>query len=166
MTITCIVAMAENRVIGRDGDLPWRLPADLKRFKRVTMGHTLVMGRKTWESIGRPLPGRTSVVLTKQVDYEVPEGVRVAASMDEALAGSAGEDEVFVIGGASVYAEALPRADRLVLTLVRTTSEGDVRFPDLEERDWEIVGEEDRPADERNPHDLCFRTYERAQPEA
>ncbi len=165
MIVACIVAMAANRVIGRDGGLPWRLPADLKRFRRATTGHPIIMGRRTWESIGRPLPGRTSIVVTRRPDYEVPEGVLIAGSLSEALAAAAeaeGSGTVYVIGGATLYAEALPRADRLLLTLVHDSPAGDVDFPPLDEQDWTLVEEEERPADEKNAHDLTFLTYERA----
>jgi dihydrofolate reductase len=162
VTLTVIVAVAENGVIGRENDLPWRLPADLKRFKRLTMGHPIVMGRRTWESIGRPLPGRTSVVLTRRDDFALPEGVLRAGSLDDALEHLAGEEEVFVIGGASVYAEALPRADRVQLTRVHAEPPGDVRFPGLEASRWRAVAEERHVRDDRHEHDFTFFTYERA----
>ena len=111
MRLSAIVAMASNRVIGANNQLPWRLPADLARFKRLTMGHTLVMGRKTYESIGRPLPGRTMIVVTRQRGY-APQGVKVAHSVDEALALAQGDDEVFIIGGAELYAQTMNQIGR------------------------------------------------------
>jgi dihydrofolate reductase len=159
MIVSCIAAVAENGVIGRDGALPWRLPADLKHFRRTTWGHTVVMGRKTWESVGRPLPGRRSIVITGRRGYEVPEGVRIARSLDEALMMSAGEGEVFVVGGSSLYREALPRADRLYLTRVKAAPDGDVHFPPFAPEEWDLVEREVRPADESNPHDLEFLLY-------
>ena len=161
MTLTVIAAVAENGIIGRQGDLPWRLPADLKRFRRLTTGHAILMGRKTWESIGRPLPGRTSIVLTGRAEYPLPEGVLRAGSLDEALALVPGEDEVFVIGGEALYAEALPRADRLQLTRVHASPSGDARFPAFDPSEWTLRSEERHEADERNPHAVTFRTWER-----
>jgi len=132
MIVSIIAAVAANGVIGRGGDLPWRLPDDLRFFKRVTMGHHLVMGRKTWASIGRPLPGRTFVVLSRDPALAIP-GVRVVHDLTDALAvaRAAGESEAFVIGGAEVFERALPLADRLYLTRVHADVEGDVRSPAL-----------------------------------
>jgi dihydrofolate reductase len=162
MRISCIAAMSENGVIGRDGGIPWRLPSDLARFKRTTMGHAIVMGRKTWESLGKkPLPGRRHVVITRRKGYSVPPGVDVVASFEEALERLRGEDEVFVVGGEKVYASALPRADRVYLTVVHTQIEGDTRFPDPELRGFQLVSEERREADEANPFAHTFRVYER-----
>lgn len=164
MILSCIAAMSENRVIGTDGRLPWRLPSDLAWFKRTTLGHAIVMGRRTWESIGsRPLPGRTSVVVTSRPDYPVPAGVIVVASLDDALARTAGEEEVFVVGGGVLFAEALPRADRLYLTVVHANLEGDTWFPRVDETAWKLVDEDPRPADERNAFPHTFRVYERAE---
>mgnify|MGYP002382291038 CR=1 FL=1 len=127
--------MASNRVIGVDGKLPWHVPADLQRFKALTMGHHIVMGRKTYESIGRLLPGRTSVIVTRQPGYLVP-GAIVAHSLDEALRSCANDSEVFVIGGGQLYAEALPRADRIYLTQVEGEFAGDIWFPALAPGEW------------------------------
>jgi len=163
MTLCCIAAMSENGVIGRDNAVPWRLPSDLAHFKRTTMGHTIVMGRRTWESIGeKPLPGRRHVVITGKQGYAVPPGVVVARSWEEALAGVRDEDEVFVVGGERVYASALPVADRVYLTIVHAEIEGDVRFPDPELAGFRLVSEERREADAANPYAHTFRTYERA----
>jgi dihydrofolate reductase len=162
MRVSIIAAVATNRVIGKDNALPWRLPADLARFKRLTLGHHVVMGRRTFESIGRPLPGRTTVVLTRNEAYE-PGGVRVAASLDEALdtAAGAGDDEAFVAGGAEVYRRALDRADRMYLTVVHGRVEGDAFFPEYDASAWAIVGREEHETDDRNPFRLSFVTYDR-----
>lgn len=158
MTLSAIVAMAANRCIGRDNTLPWRLPADLKRFKQLTMGHTLVMGRKTYESIGRPLPGRTTVVVTRQRDY-APEGVRVAHSLEQALALAPG-DEVFLAGGADLYRQAMGHVRRLYLTRIDRDYEGDTFFPEVDLSGWRLVAEEHHPATATEPP-FSFLTYER-----
>jgi len=142
MKISLIVAISENRVIGRNGQLPWHLSADLRRFKQITMGHHIIMGRKTFESIGRVLPGRTSIVVTRQPNYKA-EGVVVAHSINEALRMAAADDEVFIIGGNELYRQVLPAADRMYLTLVRAVVDGDTRFVDLDYADWQLVTRED-----------------------
>jgi dihydrofolate reductase len=161
MTISVIVAMTADRVIGRDNTLPWRLPADLRRFKRLTLGRHLVVGRKTWESIGRPLPGRKMVVVTRQRGFRA-DGVEVVHSVDDALAVARenGEDEVFIAGGEEIYRQTLARAHRLYLTLVHATVEGDAFFPEYDAAAWTEVEREDRAADEKNPHAFSFVTYE------
>ncbi len=162
MKLSIIAALADNGTIGRDNDLPWRLPADLKRFKRTTLGHHLLMGRKTFESIGRPLPGRTTVVISRGRP-DLPEGVELAASLDEAieLARAAGDDEAFVAGGAEIFRAALLRADRLYLTRIRADVDGDRFFPELDLADWELVSSEARDADERHAYPLEFQLLER-----
>lgn len=162
MKITLIVAMSDDRVIGRGGKLPWHLSADLQRFKRLTMGHTIVMGRKTYESIGRPLPGRTSVVISRQADYR-PEGVHVATSLDAALQRAVDDDEVFIVGGAQIYEQALPRVDRLAITRVHARLEGDTFFPELNMDHWRLVEETHHEADAKNPHATTFQIYERTR---
>ena len=158
--ISIIVAMARNRVIGADGGIPWHLPEELKRFKRLTHGHHIIMGRKTWESIGRLLPGRTTVIVTRQHGYRVP-GAKVAHSLDEAIAACGPDDEIFVIGGAELYAHALGRAGRLYLTTVDAEVAGDTRMPDFAAGDWREVAAQSFAADAR--HSYAFRcvTYER-----
>lgn len=142
MTVTVMAAIARNNVIGRDGGMPWHLPDDMRRFRQVTMGHVLVMGRRTYESIGRPLPGRTTVVITRQHDWPgtpdgPPHGVHVAASLPEALTLAAEiDDHTFVQGGASVYAEALPVADELLITWVDAEPAGDTFFPAVDWAQW------------------------------
>ncbi len=162
MRLSLILAMAENRVIGRDGALPWRLPADLKHFKTLTLDHTIVMGRKTWESIGRPLPRRRSIVLTRDPAYHA-KGAEMASSLDQALGLAAGDDEVFVIGGAAVFAEALPRAGRVYLTRVHAELEGDVMCSPLDDGSWELTGEERREADDRHAYPFTFQVWERRE---
>lgn len=158
MLISLIVAMDQGSGIGIDGRVPWRLSDDLRQFKRLTMGHTLIQGRITWESIGRALPGRRMVVLTRQADYEVPEGVFVCGSLAEALdlARSAGDDEAFIGGGEAVYREALPLADRIYLTHIDVLVETDTHFPEFDETEWKARILLEQPADERN--EFSFRT--------
>ena len=152
MTITLLAAVGANLVIGRDGAMPWHLPADLAHFKATTMGHTMVMGRKTYEAIGRALPGRRSIVLTAQRDWHAPS-VEVAHSLAEALA-LAGPTEVFVVGGAEIYREAMPFADQMLLTEIEQSPEGDVVFPPIEADHWRETA--------REPHDgFDFVTYVR-----
>ena len=158
--ISLIVAAADNDVIGADGGLPWRLSDDLRRFKAVTMGKPIIMGRKTWESIGRPLPGRHNIVLTRRGDFDAP-GATVAASVGEALAVAGDAAEVMVIGGGEVYALFLPRASRVYLTRVHATVEGDARFPPLGDSEWRLVEEASHAADSANEWPFTFQLYER-----
>jgi dihydrofolate reductase len=157
MIISLLVAMDEHNGIGQDNRLPWHLSTDLKRFKALTMGHHLIMGRKTYDSIGRPLPGRVMVVITRSVDYQA-EGCRIAHSLQEALgiAEQAGETEAFVIGGGQIFAQALPLADRIYLTRVHTVCEADVFFPPFELEDWTIQATSEVPADEKNQFSSYF----------
>ena len=157
--LSLIAAMAANRAIGIDGRLPWRLPADLKRFKTLTVGHTLVMGRKTHESIGRPLPGRNTIVVTRQADY-APPGVQVAHSVDEALE-KAGDGEVFVGGGEEIFRQTLDRADRIYLTRIEKDFPGDTFFPEIDEAVWKVVETEDCPATDETPFAYTFLTLDR-----
>lgn len=141
MTVTLVAAVARNRVIGRDGGLPWHLPGELKRFKATTMGHVLVMGRRTYESIGRPLPGRTTVVVTRNADWTPPggrpDGVIVATSSTDALKIAAEIDaQVYVVGGSQVYADCIAYADELLITWVDAEPEGDTVFPPVDWSDW------------------------------
>jgi dihydrofolate reductase len=146
-----VVAMARNRVIGRDNRLPWRLPADLAYFKRVTLGHPVVMGRRTFESIGKPLPGRLNVVVSRNPEFRAL-GCTVVASLDEAWRAAAGAPEVAVIGGTSLFAEALPIADRIHLTEVLADVPGDTYFPDFDRGEWNEQEVLSHPADERHAH--------------
>ncbi|HZO64187.1 MAG TPA: dihydrofolate reductase [Kribbellaceae bacterium] len=142
MTVTLVAAVARNGVIGSSNDLPWYIPDDLKHFKQLTMGHTLVMGRKTYDSIGRPLPGRTTIVITRQPDWSV-DGVTVARSIEEALELADGND-VYVAGGGEIYALALPYADRLELTEVDQTPDGDIHFPAVDWSQWHETARDQR----------------------
>jgi len=152
--------MAQNRVIGRANTLPWRLPADLQHFKTLTMSHAVILGRKTFDSIGKVLPGRRWIVLTRQRDWRRP-GVEVAHDLDDALRMVPEEPEVFVAGGAEVYRQALPRADRLYLTVIHTDIEGDARFPELDASRWKQVEDQPHAPDDRNAYSYSFRRYER-----
>ena len=158
--ISIIVAASTNNVIGVQGELPWRLSDDLKRFKAVTMGKPIVMGRKTWESIGRALPGRQNIVITRQPDF-VAEGCDVVSSVDSAIAAAGDADEIMVIGGSQIYDMALPQAGRLYLTRVHAEVEGDTFFPAVDESEWQLVSNELHAADERNEFDFSLRVYER-----
>ena len=151
MRITLVAAVAKNGVSGRDGDLPWRLPDDLRTFKRLTLGKPVVMGRKTWDSIGRPLPGRHNVVMTRSRDFEAP-GASVVRSADEALELLADDEEIMIIGGGAIYRQFLDRANRIYLTEVDAEVDGDVTFPELHDAEWEEVSREHHPADERHAH--------------
>jgi dihydrofolate reductase len=160
MKLSLIAAMAENRVIGHENRLPWHLPADLQHFKAITLGKPVLMGRKTWESIGRPLPGRTNIVITRDAGY-VAEGCVVAHSLEEAVREAGEAAEVMVIGGAQLYRQALPLADTLYLTLVHAEFQGDTRFPDWQPKEWRETARIDHAADDRNPHAYSFITLER-----
>ena len=161
MKISLIAAMADNRVIGIENRLPWKLPGDMKWFRRHTLGKPVIMGRKTWESFGsKPLPERTNIVVTRDADYIAP-GAVVVHSIDEALAAAGDVDEAMIIGGAAFYAEMLPRADRIYLTLVHCEPEGDAWFPDYDESQWQEIERIDNRADEKNPFDYSFLILER-----
>ena len=158
--IAIVVAMAENRVIGLDNRLPWHLPADLRHFRQVTVGKPVLMGRKTHESIGRPLPERTNIVVTRDRCYEAP-GCVVVHSIESAIKEAGGHEEVMVIGGTDFYRQLLPKADRLYLTLVHAAFEGDARFPELDECEWREVERTDCAPDEKNPWPYSFIRLER-----
>jgi dihydrofolate reductase len=160
-----IAAVARNGTIGKGNRLPWRLPADLRRFKSITMGHHLLMGRKTFESAGA-LPGRITIVVTRRGLESPPPGVIVAGSFDRALelARAAGEEEVFVAGGAEIYREALDRADRLYLTRIDADFAGDTSFPEIDPERWRTVETETFPPDEKNPHPYSFVVLDRRSP--
>ncbi|HSM55665.1 MAG TPA: type 3 dihydrofolate reductase [Candidatus Sulfomarinibacteraceae bacterium] len=162
MKISLIVAMDRNRLIGNGGQLPWRLPADLERFKAVTMGKPIVMGRRTHESIGRPLPGRHNIVLTRQRQYTAP-GCTVAHSIAQALEAAGDVAELMVIGGSAIYRQFLPRAQRLYLTLIDAAFTGDTYFPVIKCEEWEVISEEERMPDARNPHPFRFVVLQRKE---
>lgn len=162
MRVSLIAALAENGVIGCDNRLPWRLPADLQHFKQLTMGKPLVMGRKTRESIGRTLPGRMNIVVTRDPRFQVA-GCVVVHGIGQALqaAADAGADEVMIMGGAELYAQVLARVDRLYLTEVKARVEGNIRFPDFDRRNWREVAREPHSADARNEYDYDFVVLDR-----
>jgi len=152
MKISFVVAVADNGVIGRDGGLPWRIPGDLKFFKAQTLGKPVIMGRKTWDSIGRPLPGRTNIVITRDSNY-VAEGALVAGELEEALelARAEGPEEACIIGGAQIFDQAFSRCDKIVLTEVHAAPEGDVVFPDFDRAGWKETWREEHPAEGDQP---------------
>jgi len=162
MTVSLIVAVSSNGVIGHDGGLPWHLPADLKHFKRTTMGHHLIIGRRTWDEVGKPLPGRTMVVVTRSRRF-APEGAKVVGSVEQALEIAAEDDEPFIGGGSQIYRIALARdlVHRIYLTRIDAEVEGDTFFPEFDLDDWEMVSEEHHEADEKNEFDYSFLVYER-----
>lgn len=160
--ISLIVAMAKNRVIGADNRIPWHLPNELRLFKSLTMGHHIIMGRKTYESIGRLLPGRTSVIVTRQRDYAVP-GAVIAHSIDEAIGACRGDDECFIIGGADLFRETLPIADRLYLTIVDAEPQGDTFMPELDMGAWREARSESFAADDKHAHAYRFVAYDKKQ---
>ncbi|MBI1283814.1 MAG: dihydrofolate reductase [Thiobacillus sp.] len=158
--VSVIAALARNRVIGIENRLPWRLPEDLAHFKALTLGHPILMGRKTFESLGRPLPGRTNIVITRNPGYR-PEGCLVADSIPAAVALCKDADEVFFIGGAELYAQAIPLADRLYLTEVDTEAEGDAWFPDYDRSAFQEISRESHAGEKRDVLRFDFVVYER-----
>jgi|SRR5680860_254802 len=159
MRISLIVAMTPDRVIGRDGGMPWHLPADLKRFRDLTMGHPMIMGRRTFESLGRILPGRRHIVITRNLNFKY-SGVDAARSLDDALSLTAESAEVFVIGGAQIFREALPLADRLYITLIAADIKGDTLFPEFDKSAWYEVAREERAPDDDSRYPLTFSVFE------
>lgn len=159
-TLSAIVAMASNRVIGNRNKLPWHLPADLKHFKAITTGHTIVMGRKTYESIGRPLPNRTNIILTRDANYHVA-GCEISTDIEKTLQAHHAEPEVFIIGGAEIYKQLLPRITRIYLTLVHHDVVGDAYFPELNKQEWQETAREDHAADAENKYEYSFITLQK-----
>jgi len=158
--ISLIAAVAENNVIGKDNTIPWYLPADFKYFKETTTGHHIIMGRKTFESIGKPLPNRTSIIITNQKDYK-QEGCLTAHSLEEAFAlVDEKESEMFIIGGRQIYEQALPYADKLYITKVHESFEGGVVFPYVDKNTWILKSSSFREADEKNKHSLTYQIFE------
>jgi dihydrofolate reductase len=158
--VSIIVALSENNVVGKQNKLPWKLSADLKRLKAITMGHHLIMGRKTWESLGRPLPGRINVVITSDKNYKAEGGI-VMHSLKEALEISSKDDEVFIFGGGTIFKEAMHLVDRIYMTRIHAVIDGDTFFPALKLNEWKEISREDFKADERNEYDYSFITLER-----
>lgn len=162
MKVSLIWAMADNRVIGFNNKLPWRLPADLQYFKKTTLGKPIVMGRKTFESFGsRPLPGRKNIIVTRDADYKPDQQVRVVSSIEDAMIAAGDVDEVMIIGGQQIYAQTLEYADRLYMTKVHGNFQGDAFFPEFDLADWKESQCEDFSADDKNPHDYSFILLER-----
>ena len=160
--VSIIVAVAQNGVIGRDNKLIWHISEDLKRFKAMTTGHPIIMGRKTFESLGRPLPNRRNIVVTRNPHYPA-EGVEVADSLGEAIGMFTGDEEVFIIGGAEIYRQAMPLADRFYLTEVCHDYEGDTYYPAWDREEWELVSEERRERGEKFPYPFRFLDYKRKE---
>ncbi len=169
--IALIAAVAENGVIGREGGIPWRIPSDMAFFRRTTMGKPIVMGRKQYESVGKPLPGRTNIVVTRQRGYQ-PDGViavdDLGAAVDHARAIAEADrgEEVMIIGGGEIYAQALPLADRLYITHVAAAPEGDTWFPDIDPVDWEVIEEPQVPPSDRDSAGFRVKVYARRRPPA
>lgn len=162
MILSAIVAISNNNVIGKDNELPWYLPADLKYFKKITINHPVIMGRKSYEAIGQPLPKRTNIVLT-QDPYYLSSNILIAHSIEEALALAYDleSDEVFVIGGAMIYEICLPLLDRLYITEIHADFDGDTFFPDWNREEWNLISEEHHSSDKKNEFDYSFKIYER-----
>lgn len=155
-----VVAMTSNHVIGQNGDMPWHLPADLVHFKELTSGHAIIMGRRTWESICKPLPNRLNIVVTRQKDYAA-EDVTVVHSLEDGIV-AAGTQRIFLVGGGEMYKEALPIASKMHITRIDALIDGDTKFPEIDESIWQCKSRVNRSADEKNPYDLVFETWERA----
>jgi len=164
MKISLIVAASENNVIGRDNDLPWKLPDDMKHFVSTTKGHCILMGRKNLESFGRLLPNRTNILLTRDRDYKF-EGAEIFYELDKAIAFAkkSGEEELMVIGGGEIYRQCMPFADRIYLTRVHAEVEGDVYFPELDSSFWELTTEEFHEKDEKHNFSFSFQTFDRVK---
>jgi dihydrofolate reductase len=160
MTLSLVVAASSNNVIGRDGGLPWHLPDDLRQFKRLTTGKAVIMGRSTYESIGRPLPDRRNIVMTRNADY-VADGCDVVSSVSEAIDAVEGAEEAMIIGGGQVYRDFLPLADRIYLTRVQAEVEGDTYFPEIDEATWRLVSSEHHGADEKHRYAFDVMVFER-----
>ena len=163
MKIILIVAKATNQVIGKDNQLIWKLSADLKRFKNLTTGHHILMGRKTYDSLGKPLPNRTHLIITRNPDFQAPEGHYAFSSLEEAVifCNKIEVEKLFIIGGGQIYKKALPLCDQLEITEVHAEPEGDTFFPEIDPTQWKETGREEFPADEKNEFPYAFVTYEK-----
>ncbi|WP_010249610.1 dihydrofolate reductase [Myroides injenensis] len=157
--ITLIAAVAENNALGKNNQLLWHLPDDFKHFKTLTSHHTIIMGRKTFESFPKPLPNRKHIIITRQSDYTAPEGCVVVNSLEDALALADKNEEVFVIGGGEIYTQALPFADKLELTRVHKSFDADAFFPDFDTNQWNVIREENHPVDEKHSIPFTYFTY-------
>ena len=162
MNLSIIVALSENNVVGINNQLPWHLSADLKRVKALTMGHHLVMGRKTYESIGKPLPGRTIVVITRNKNYKA-EGCVVVSSLTKALEKAKDDNEPFIFGGGEIFREALPKVNKIYMTRIHQDFEGDTRFPELNMKEWKEISRQDFEAEEKNNYTYSFIDLERVK---
>lgn len=161
MQIILVAAHAQNRVIGKDNELVWRLPKDFKHFKELTLGHPIIMGRKTFESLGKPLPGRTSIIVTRDIQYQ-QEGCIVVYSLGEGIEEARKLDnEIYIIGGAQIYKQALPIANRMYLTEVKASPEGDTYFPEFSTKDWKETARTSFPKDEKHDYAFDFVTWEK-----
>lgn len=158
--LTIIAAVAKNNALGKNNDLIWHLPADLKRFKEITLGHHIIMGRKTFESLGKPLPNRTTIIITRNPDYVVP-GCIVVNELEEAIEAATEDENPFILGGAEIYRQAMPFADILDLTLVHETFDADVFFPVIDMSKWAEISRQDFKADEKNKYDYSFVQYKK-----
>ena len=156
--IILIAAAAENNALGKDNQLLWHLPDDFKRFKQVTTGHHIVMGRKTFESFPKPLPNRTHVIISRQ-QYDAPEGCIVVDSLEKAIAACPENEDIFIIGGGEIYKLAMPVADKIDLTRVHTTKDADTFFPEIDTEDWQLVSSEFHPKDDRHAYDFSFEQF-------
>jgi dihydrofolate reductase len=159
MTVTIVVAIAENYAIGKHNQLLWHMPADLKHFKQITSGHTVIMGRKTYDSVGKPLPNRRNIIITRQ-DITIP-GCEVVKSVEEALKLCSNEEEVFIVGGAEIYKLAMYKTDRIYLTIIHHSFDADSFFPEIDYMEWKEVSRDDHPADEKHKYPYSFITLER-----
>lgn len=160
MPIAQVVAISQNRVIGKDNQLIWHMPADLKHYKNITMGHHMIMGRKTYESIGRPLPGRTTVIITRDKNYKA-EGCIIVNSLDEALKVAASDSEPCIVGGGEIFRQAMSITDKIYLTIIHHDFEGDTFYPELDPAEWKLTKREDFQPDEKNRYPYSFCEYER-----
>ena len=160
MSVSIIVAMARNRTIGINNTLPWRIPEDLRHFKALTMGHHMIMGRKTFDSIGKPLPGRTTVVVTRNRNLKI-DGCIITHSLEEAIAACAGDEKIFVVGGAELYAQAMPLTDTMYVTEIQLGIEGDTHFPEFDRNAWREVARESHNQKEPQALEYHFVTYQR-----
>lgn len=160
--ITIIAAIAKNNALGKNNDLIWHLPADLKRFKEITTGHYILMGRNTFESIGKPLPNRTTIIITRNNHY-FKDGCLIAKSIEDAIELTKDEEDIFIIGGAQIYKETMAKnlADQLDITLVHKEFEADVYFPEIDKKNWKEIKREDFKADEKNKYDYSFISYQK-----
>ena len=158
MIVSLVAAASDNNVIGKNNTLPWRLPADMKFFKNLTMGHTVIMGRKTFESMGKPLPGRKNVVITRNKEFKA-EGCSIVSSIEDALNRCASENEVFIIGGAEIYRQSIKMADKIYLTRVHGYFDGDAFFPDIPADGWDETAHTDFAADEKNSYPYSFLIF-------